>query len=921
MIFDNTIAINEEAIFTKNNKNPVYIVLSSGNSLFAKGIKAVTKSEFSHAMISFNSKLDPLYSFGTKEDGKRLGFVINNPKDHVFDIDEVKYSVYVMYVTDKAKKAMTDALQFFIDNKDKLRYDFHGIADIWRGKTSDQRSNKWFCSRFVMYLISKATELSKSPSLWRPSDIADLDNISLVNRGFNFYNYDYKVTEKHCNNIKNGKYNIGDVLYEETNSSSSTVFFTKDISTESLVHIYHALRHPMRGNVGIKISTGEYGGNNYLKPELIKDLVEEVNGTIIECNTAYNGSRNTFKSHKDTIKKHGFTKITNVDLMDETGNLSIPVKNGYHLKENILGKSITNYNSIIMLSHFKGHMMAGYGGALKNMSIGMASAKGKINIHTAGKGGDMMKADRNEFLESMVDADSSVMDFMDPDNIIYINVANNLSVDCDCDPHPHKPEIADIGIFASLDPVAVDQACIDAIYNLKDPKKKSLIQRIESRNGLHILECAEEKKLGSRKYNLVNIDMDNRNIVYGTIIKESRQSEAIKYFNNGSEYYLEKEYERVYKPYHYKVPAVGFPTNNRTEYLEVVDAAKLAARSYYKFKVEDANTDYPFKFYNILNISKEKYMKLINGNVPINKRYDANLYHINIRDDHKRISVILLAIPGTIYSMYLLLPNDVLYKFNYEGTMYQEAAYCHEDYRESAIMATNKLNQLHDNYQMMNITTRDIELEDGKWIFAEYIIDNDIDKGNVIRFTNFINKIIETSIYEGCIESPCEYRPTGILAISEKSIYDICTEDIKYYQNPAKQLQIKNTKKKNSKIKTGNYSALQIPVPKTTTNDKTVEEQVIEDLEKIAEDARRLLTREIFNCKDCAYVYKDIMLPYTRNTFAIIGWDLNRLKDRDKLSFPNCRDAVFGYCKNKFNHTHPGYCLDFDNNCFYIYKK
>lgn len=489
MIFDNTIVINEEAIFTKNNKNPVYIVLSSGNSLFAKGIKAVTKSEFSHAMISFNSKLDPLYSFGTKEDGKRLGFVINNPKDHVFDIDEVKYSVYVMYVTDKAKKAMKDALQFFIDNKDKLRYDFHGIADIWRGKTSDQRNNKWFCSRFVMYLISKATELSKSPSLWRPSDIADLDNISLVNRGFNFYNYDYKVTEKHCNNIKNGKYNIGDVLNEETNSSSPTVFFIKDISAESLVHIY------------------------------------------------------------------------------------------------------------------------------------------------------------------------------------------------------------------------------------------------------------------------------------------------------------------------------------------------------------------------------------------------------------------------------------------------QEAAYCHEDYRESAIMATNKLNQLHDNYQMMNITTRDIELEDGKWIFAEYIIDNDIDKGNVIRFTNFINKIIETSIYEGCIESPCEYRPTGILAISEKSIYDICTEDIKYYQNPSKQLQIKNTKKKNSKIKTGNYSGLQNPVPKTTTNDKTVEEQVIEDLEKIADDAHRLLSREIFNCKDCAYVYKDIMLPYTSNTFAVIGWDLNKLKDRDKLSFPNCRDAVFNYCKNKFNHTHPGYCLDFDNNCFYIYKK
>ena len=919
MIFNNQISIDEEAIFSKDTKNPVYIVLSSGNSLFAKSIKTVTKSEFSHAMISFNSKLDPLYSFGTKAEGKGLGFVINNPKDYVFNVEDAKYAVYVMYVTDEAKKAMNYALKLFIDNKDKMKYDFHGIFDIFRGKSSDQRQYKWFCSRFVMYLISKATEISKSPSLWRPNDIANLDNISLVNRGFNFYNYNYKITEKHCNDIKKGKYNVGDVLYEETNNTSyklPIVYFIKEITPESLRIIYRALNHPMRGNVGIKISTGEYGGHNYLKPELIKDLVEEVNGTIIECNTAYNGSRNTFKAHKDTAKNM-VTKIANVDLMDETGDIPIPVRNGYHLQETILGKSVTNYNSIIMLSHFKGHMMAGYGGALKNMSIGMASARGKIHIHTAGEGGDIMKADRNKFLESMVDADSAVMDFLDPDNIIYINIANNLSVDCDCDPNPHKPEIADIGIFASLDPVAVDQACIDAIYNLKDPKKKSLIHRIESRNGLYTLECAEKKKLGSRKYNLINLkDMKSNSIL------ESQQDDAIKYLITGSEYYLEKEYEKMYKSYHYKVPVVGFPTNNRSEYLEVIDAAKIAANSYYKFKIEDSNREYPFKFFNVLDISKEYYMKLINENVPINKRYNANLYHINIRDDNKRISIILLAIPGNIYAMYLLLPNNVLYKFNYGGIVYQEAAYCSEDYKQSAILAESKLKQLHRMNYMMNIHCRDIELHDGKWVFAEYTIDNDTDKDNVIRFTNFINKIIETSIYEGCIEPPTKYKSCGLLSISEKSIYDTEIEEVKFYKNPSMQLIIKNSKKKNDKVKVGNYSNTKSDIQKFSTTKKSINEQNESDMEKAAEDAKRLLTREIFNCKDCAYVYKNIMIPYVKdNSYAIIGWDLNKLKSIDISNFPQCRDAVFNYCRKIYNDTHPNYILNFDDSCFYIQKK
>ena len=197
MIFEPEIQISEEAIFSKDHKNPVFIVLSSGSSLFANAIKAVTKNEFSHAMISFNSKLDPLYSFGTRPDGK-LGFVINNSKDRVWDIEDCKYSVYVMYVTDKAKRAMKQRLNDFVSKEKDLKYSFKGILDIWRGKESE-KDEKWFCSRFVMEIISKAQKLSKVPSLWRPGDIEQLSNISLVNRGFNFYNYNPKVTERHCN--------------------------------------------------------------------------------------------------------------------------------------------------------------------------------------------------------------------------------------------------------------------------------------------------------------------------------------------------------------------------------------------------------------------------------------------------------------------------------------------------------------------------------------------------------------------------------------------------------------------------------------------------------------------------------------------------------------------------------------------------
>ena len=271
--------------------------------------------------------------------------------------------------------------------------------------------------------------------------------------------------------------------------------------------VYEALGAELpEGNIAVKISTGE-PGSNYLRPELIGNLVRAVNGTIVECNTAYAGRRSSSEEHWKAIEEHGFKAIAPCDIMDEEGDMAIPVTGGKHLKENYVGTHLKNYDSILMLSHFKGHAMAGLGGALKNMSIGVASARGKIQIHNSAKSEvfeDCFTADQDSFLESMADADQSVMDFMGRENIVYINVANRLSVDCDCDSNPHDPEMADIGIFASLDPVAIDQACIDLVYSAEDGD--SLVRRIESRNGLLMLEHAGRIGLGSRAYELVSID-------------------------------------------------------------------------------------------------------------------------------------------------------------------------------------------------------------------------------------------------------------------------------------------------------------------------------------------------------------------------------------------------------------------------------
>lgn len=290
----------------------------------------------------------------------------------------------------------------------------------------------------------------------------------------------------------------------------SKVYFTKEITKESLIKIYEALGKDLKGKVAVKLSSGEAGGHYFLDPNLIKDLVHKVNGTIVECNTAYEGKRNTTKEHWETIKDHGFLDIAKVDIMDEEEDMAIPVKNGFHLKEDYVGEHLKNYDSILVLSHFKGHAMAGFGGALKNISIGIGSSRGKTWIHTAGKNQNPNELfgnlpEQDDFLESMADACDAVINYIGKENMLYINVANNLSVDCDCDSNPHKPEMADLGIFASTDPVALDQACYDAVVNAKDEGKKALIERMDSRHGIHTVEAANKLGLGSREYEIVNI--------------------------------------------------------------------------------------------------------------------------------------------------------------------------------------------------------------------------------------------------------------------------------------------------------------------------------------------------------------------------------------------------------------------------------
>ena len=289
-------------------------------------------------------------------------------------------------------------------------------------------------------------------------------------------------------------------------ATAPAVYFARAVDPTAMRAVFEALGRGLSGErIGVKLSSGEPGGNHFLQPSLIEGLVKDVNGTIVECNTAYGGGRSSTDAHYQVAADHGFTGIADFQIMDEDGSVGLPVKGGFHLSENLVGAHFPEYDGFLVLSHFKGHAMAGFGGALKNISIGMASSAGKCRIHTGGESDtSWMGGDQAAFQEAMADACRAVLDAVGG-NMLFVNVMNNLSVDCDCDPNPAPPKMADIGILASVDPVALDQACVDLVYASNDDSA-DLIERIESRDGQHILEAAEALGVGSRAYELVEVE-------------------------------------------------------------------------------------------------------------------------------------------------------------------------------------------------------------------------------------------------------------------------------------------------------------------------------------------------------------------------------------------------------------------------------
>jgi uncharacterized Fe-S center protein len=290
----------------------------------------------------------------------------------------------------------------------------------------------------------------------------------------------------------------------------SKVYFSKEITPEKVVEIFKKLNVEFGENVAVKLHSGEKGNQNYIRPEFVKPIIDLVDGTVVECNTAYSGARNTTEKHKELMKEHKWTDYFDVDIMDSEGEITFEIPNGKVIKENYVGKNITNYDSMLVLSHFKGHPMGGYGGAIKQLSIGCASSGGKAWIHSGGFTNDQTKvwknhAEQTKFLEAMAESAGSVMNYFG-NKIAFINIMCNMSVDCDCCAVAEDPCMKDIGILASTDPVAIDQACLDLVYSSNDKGKDHLIQRIESRNGVHTIETAFEIGLGNREYELVNID-------------------------------------------------------------------------------------------------------------------------------------------------------------------------------------------------------------------------------------------------------------------------------------------------------------------------------------------------------------------------------------------------------------------------------
>lgn len=598
------------------------------------------------------------------------------------------------------------------------------------------------------YINSTKGFVNINTSAVTKEDISVPSNVDIVKKDSAYFGTSIYLISKSVENV-NESYAID--IKESDIDTKSIVFFTKNITPESLLKLYQFMTNPshginpLHGNIGVKISTGEYGSHNFLSPLLIKDLVSYLHGVIVECNTAYVGKHNTTEDHWKTIKAHGFLNIANCDIMDEEGDFSIPVANPYHIKKNYVGKHLKRYDSILMLSHFKGHAMAGYDGALKNMSIGMASSRGKLNIHTAGEGGDMMKADRNKFLESMVDADMSVMDYMGKENILYINVTNNLSIDCDCDAHPKDPDISDIGIFASTDPVALDQACIDAVYNHPEEKKRNLINRITSRNGTHTIDCAYEKGLGNKHYAILDIDQ---------VIEEAS---------------IEEEIENEFSPTSF-VKRSSLPAKNQkshTQYLK---------RKTHSNKTNNATAQHELPKYNQIG---ELYVEEVTKSVRVKPVFIVTSYTNTpfgkaIKTfTHSEYTHAAISFDTSLEELYSFNADPKYNSDRYKGGISRESLSSYIESYDKTIIQVNCIFLKPSDFDIVKNTLNDL-LENAEKTKYDY--------GNIINI--LIGKVKDTGMAMVCSQFVAYILHTAGIRLLDKSDNIVTPKDLSTITNP-----------------------------------------------------------------------------------------------------------------------------------------
>lgn len=383
-----------------------------------------------------------------------------------------------------------------------------GCSNPYQEEVQNVQNTAKGADSYNVRTISLTASAAESGSDYTVEDLRNLSDFLLARETPDLSGKDYDLNGDNRWDVFDLCLMRRELLGNAVSDDLPIVYMTSDISAEGLMNAYLALNWQSDGTTAVKLSTGEPPNSNYLRPELIADVVDYVDGTIVECNTAYGGQRSSTAMHYQVAADHGFTDIADVKILDEDGSLSIPVNGGTQLSENLVGAAFSDYDSYLVLSHFKGHAMAGFGGAIKNISIGLGSQEGKCLIHTGGRSHTSpWGGDQTAFTESMAEAGKAVSDYLgNGERIAYVNVMNRISVDCDCDGNPSEPDLHDIGILSSTDPVALDQACIDLIYEQKDGDGASLVARIESRNGLHTLEHAEEIGLGSRQYQLVILD-------------------------------------------------------------------------------------------------------------------------------------------------------------------------------------------------------------------------------------------------------------------------------------------------------------------------------------------------------------------------------------------------------------------------------